>query len=171
MGLAFHATRAVLISFSLRIWGWGGMMERNEIRIQPSNQRNWNINPALCFSLGFMLLKKGWNSGPANKLVARTVLRMKGCPSSTAPLSNSNYFAHSFFTQPRLHLWSRPPSKFHLGDPGSSGLALPSSRKESPSKERCHTRGRAERIWQHLQECRAHAGVLAPTNFLFKRAW
>lgn len=56
-------------------------MERNEVRIQPSNQR-YTYKPFCVLFSGFMFLEKGSNSGPENKRVVLTALRMCGPNSS-----------------------------------------------------------------------------------------
>lgn len=92
-GLAFHSTCR---SWSLWALGFGG--GRLAFSLQT---KETDTNPSVCFSRSFMFLEKGWNSGPVNKRVVLTALRLTVFPSSTSPLSKSNYFPHSFLTQPR----------------------------------------------------------------------
>ena len=136
MGLAFHSTCR---SWSALARGFGGGEGWwREVRLGFSLQIKGIQNLPLGFSLGFLLLKKGWNSGPVNRQEALTALSgWKG-----APPPQHLYQIQTIFCITALHspgaLWSRPESSFCVGDPGSSGLALPST-KESPSKEGCHT--------------------------------
>lgn len=68
---------------------------------------------------------------------------MKGFPSSTAPLSNSNYFPHSFLTRPR-HTWEagfRPNSAQEIQE----ALAWPSLLERKVQVKRDATPGGGER--------------------------
>lgn len=75
-------------------------MERSKIRIQSSNQRN--TKPSSGFFSGLPASQERLKFRPREQTRGpNSSLRMKGCPSPTAPLSNSDHFLHSCLTQPR----------------------------------------------------------------------
>lgn len=164
-GLAFHSTCRSWSAWAPGFGGGEGWWK--EMRLGFSLQtKETDISPSVCFSRGFMFLEKGWNSGPVNKRVVLTALRI---PSSTAPLSKSNYFPHSSLTQPRRACEAGLRANSAQEIQGALAWLSLLERKVQVKRDATPW-GRGERMWRHLQECRAHAGVLAPTNFLFKRA-
>lgn len=168
-GLAFHSTCR---SWSASAPGFGGGEGwRREKRLGFSLQtKETDKNPSVYFSRGFMILEKGWNSGPVNKRVVLAALSgRRGSPPPRAPLSQSNYFPHSFLTQPRHTCEAGLCANSAQIQGALAWLSL--LERKVQAKRDATPWGRRERMWRHLQECRAHAGVLAPANFLFKRAW